>query len=101
MKPTSNQQSLHRSELLRLTPSSWWRSFRFTQVPDAQAANVSSVGDDGNVYRTRPTGRSPQTTDATAETRYVTRPRRTTATIVAIAGSLPNAFAYFLNPENG
>ncbi|HMW45114.1 MAG TPA: hypothetical protein PKD47_04440, partial [Solirubrobacterales bacterium] len=75
----------------------------FTQVPDAQAANVSFVGDDGNVYRTSPDGTITEqvTTDATAETRYVTPTQKNDGTIVAIKRVSSNAFAYFLNPENG
>lgn len=75
----------------------------FIHVPDAQAANVSYVGNDGNVYRVSPDGtiRQPVTTDATAEAPYVTPTQKNDGTIVAIRRVSSNAFAYFLDPQTG
>src|SRR5690606_12356836 len=55
-------------------------------VSASQAANVSFVGNDGNVYRTSPDGTLTQkvTSDATAENRYVTPSQKNDGTIVAI-----------------
>ena len=73
------------------------------QTPDAQAANVSYVGTDGNVYRTSPDGSITQkvTTDATPTDRFVTPSQKNDGTIVAIRKVSSSAFAYFLNPTTG
>jgi len=73
------------------------------QSSGAQAANISYVGSDGNVYRTSPNGTITEkvTADATAETRYVTPTQKNDGTIVAIKKASSNAFAYFINPATG
>jgi len=75
----------------------------FTHVPQAQAANVSYVGSDGNVYRTSPDGKLTEkvTSDATADTAYVTPSQKNDGTIVAIKKASSSAFAYFINPATG
>lgn len=75
----------------------------FTHTPDARAANVSWVGNDGNVYRSAPDGtlRQKVTSDASSTDRYVTPSQKNDGTIVAIRKASSSAFAYFLNPTTG
>jgi len=75
----------------------------FANSPQADAANVSWVGNDGNVYRSSPDGtiRQKVTADATPTDRYVTPSQKNDGTIVAIRKVSSSAFAYFLNPANG
>lgn len=75
----------------------------FTHTPEAHAANVSYVGNDGNVYRSSPDGtiRQKVTSDATSTDRYVTPSQKNDGTIVAIRKASSSAFAYFINPATG
>ncbi len=75
----------------------------FSHTPEAHAANVSYVGNDGNVYRTSPDGSLSErvTSDASAESGYMTPSQKNDGTIVAIRKASSSAFAYFINPETG
>ncbi|MDQ2700025.1 MAG: hypothetical protein M3Y23_01715, partial [Actinomycetota bacterium] len=69
----------------------------------SMAANVSYVGNDGNVYRTSPDGvlREKLTSDGGGEYRYVTPTQKNDGTVVAtkrINGS--TGFAHFIRPSD-
>lgn len=105
MKPTDQDNPSAIPDLVRagLLVMAVLLVFLAVDAASSVAANVSYIGNDGNVYRSSPDGllNEQLTTDGDGQYRYITPTQKNDGTVVAVkkvSGS--SAFAHFIRPSD-